>query len=87
MLSMYKRTFFGKLVKTENKSMKDIFGRELVALGSLVVLIIALGIYPKVLLNPLNTTVTQLTKVMEIKAVNEDSKEKLRALNSIGEVK
>ena len=87
MLAMYKRTFFGKLVKLENKSMKDIFGRELVALGSLVVLIIALGIYPKVLLNPLNTTVTQLTKVMEIKAVNEDSKEKLRALNSIGEVK
>ena len=67
--------------------MKDIFGRELVALGSLVVLIIALGIYPKVLLDPLNTTITQLTKVMEIKAVNEDSKEKLRALNSIGEVK
>ena len=87
MLAMYKRTFFGKLVKLENKSMKDIFGREVVALGSLVVLIIALGIYPKVLLDPLNTTVTQLTKVMEIKAVNEDSKEKLRALNSIGEVK
>ncbi len=87
MLAMYKRTFFGKLVKLENKSMKDIFGRELVALGSLVVLIIALGIYPKVLLDPLNTTITQLTKVMEIKAVNEDSKEKLRALNSIGEVK
>ena len=87
MLAMYKRTFFGKLVKLENKSMKDIFGREVVALGSLVVLIIALGIYPKVLLDPLNTTVTQLTKVMEIKAVNEDTKEKLRALNSIGEVK
>jgi NADH-quinone oxidoreductase subunit M len=87
MLAMYKRTFFGKLTKPENKSMKDIYGRELVALGSLVVLIIALGIYPKIILDPLNTSVTQLTKVMEIKAVNEDTKEKLRALNSIGEVK
>lgn len=87
MLSMYKRTFFGNLVKEENKNLKDIFGRELVALGSLVVLIIALGIYPKIILDPLNTSVTQLTKVMEIKAVNEDTKEKLRALNSIGEVK
>ena len=87
MLSMYKRTFFGKLVKQENKDMKDIHGRELFALGSLVVLIIALGIYPKVILDPLNTSVTQLTKVMEIKAVNEDTKDKLRALNSIGEVK
>ena len=87
MLSMYKRTFFGKLVKQENKDMKDIHGRELFALGSLVVLTIALGIYPKVILDPLNTSVTQLTKVMEIKAVNEDTKDKLRALNSIGEVK
>ena len=87
MLSMYKRTFFGNLVKEENKYLKDIFGRELVALGSLVVLIIALGIYPKIVLEPLNVSVTQLTKVMEIKAVNDDTKEKLRALNSIGEVK
>lgn len=87
MLAMYKRVFFGKLVKQENKDMKDIHGRELFALGSLVVLIIALGIYPKVILDPLNTTVTQLTKIMEIKAVNDDTKEKLRAVNSIGEVK
>ena len=87
MLVMYKRTFFGNLVKEENKSMKDIFGRELVALGSLVVLIIALGIYPKLILDPLNISVSHLTKVMEIKAVNEDTKEKIRALNSIGEVK
>ena len=86
MLAMYKRTFFGKLVKQENKDMKDIHGRELFALGSLVFLIIALGIYPKVILDPLNTSVTHLTKVMEIKAVNEDTKEKLRAVNSIGEV-
>ena len=67
--------------------MKDIYGRELVALGSLVVLIIALGIYPKIILDPLNTSVTQLTKIMEIKAVNDDTREKLKALNSIGEVK
>jgi len=87
MLAMYKRTFFGKLITPENKSMKDIRGRELVALGSLVVLIIGLGIYPKIILDPLNTSVTQLTKVMEIKAVNDDTKEKLKALNSIGEVK
>ncbi|AXX96304.1 MULTISPECIES: NADH-quinone oxidoreductase subunit M [Arcobacter] len=87
MLSMYKRTFYGKLVKPENKTIKDIFGRELVALGSLVVLIIALGIYPKLILEPLNGSVTQVINVMEIKAVNDDTKEKLKALNSIGEVK
>jgi len=87
MLAMYKRTFFGNLVKEENKKLKDIFGRELVALGSLVVLIIALGIYPKIILDPLNVSVTHLTKVMEIKAVNDETKERLRILNSIGEDK
>ena len=87
MLSMYKRTFFGKLVKVENKSLKDIFGRELVALGALVVVIIGLGIYPKIILAPLNPTLNQLINVMEIKAVNEDSKIRLKVSNSIGENK
>lgn len=87
MLSMYKRTFFGELIKPENIKMKDIFGREVVALGSLVVLIIALGIYPKVVLDPLNNSVERLTKVMIEKSELPETKEKLRALNSIGEVK
>lgn len=87
MLAMYKRTFFGRLTNPKNKNLKDIFGREAVALFSLVALIIALGIYPKVILDPLNTTVKHLTQVMQIKAVNQDTKDKLKALNSIGEVK
>ena len=87
MLSMYKRAFFGKVIKVENKNIKDIFGREIIALGSLVFLIISLGIYPKLILDPLNASVTQVIKIMEIKAVNDNTKEKLKALNSIGEVK
>ena len=87
MLSMYKRTFFGKLVKPENKSMKDIFGRELFALGSLVILIIVLGIYPKVMLTPLNSTLNNLITVMDTKAVNEETRLRLRSANSIGEIK
>ncbi len=87
MLVMYKRTFFGNLTKPENIKLKDIFGREIVALGSLVILILALGIYPKVILEPLNNSVTQVTKIMELKAVNEDTKERLKVLNSVGEAK
>ena len=87
MLSLYKRTFFGKIVKTENKSMKDIFGRELLALGSLVVLIIALGIYPKLILKPLDPTLINLVNVMDTKAVNDETKVRLKDSNSIGEVK
>lgn len=87
MLAMYKRTFFGDIVKEENKKLKDIHGRELVALSSLVLLIIALGVYPKVILDPLNTSVKHLTQVMQVKAVNEDTKEKLKSLNIVGEIK
>jgi NADH-quinone oxidoreductase subunit M len=35
----------------------------------------------------LNASVTHLTQVMESKAVNESTKDKLRALNSTGEIK
>ncbi len=87
MLAMYKRTFFGKLITSENKSMKDIFGRELLALGSLVVLIIALGIYPKLILKPLDPTLINLVNVMDTKAVNDETKVRLKDSNSIGEVK
>ena len=87
MLAMYKRTFFGDLVKEENKSMRDIYGRELVALSSLVLLIIGLGIYPKVILDPLDLSVKKVIKIMDVKAVNQDTKDRLRELNTIGEVK
>ena len=87
MLSMYKRTFFGELLKKENKDMKDIHGRELFALGSLVILIISLGIYPKVILQPLDISVEKVIKIMEVKSVDEKTKERLRSLNSISEVK
>jgi NADH-quinone oxidoreductase subunit M len=87
MLSMYKRTFFGELVKKENKDMKDIHGREIVALGSLVFLIITLGVYPKVILEPLDLSVQKVIKIMDVKSVEERTKERLRSLNTIGEVK
>tara|TARA_B100001063_G_scaffold134037_1_gene125390 strand:- start:4306 stop:4767 length:462 start_codon:yes stop_codon:yes gene_type:complete len=87
MLAMYKRTFFGELIKDENKAMKDIHGRELIALGSLVFLIISLGVYPKVILEPLNVSVEKVVKIMDVKSVDEKTKERLRSLNSIGEVK
>lgn len=87
MLSMYKRTFFGELLKKENKDMKDIHGRELLALGSLVFLIISLGVYPKVILEPLDISVQKVIKIMDVKSVEQKTKDRLRELNTIGEVK
>ena len=64
-------------------SLKDIYGRELVALGSLVILIIFLGIYPKIILDPLNVSVTNHLQIMESKAIKIETKDKLNELNSI----
>lgn len=87
MLSMYRRSFFGTITNKENLNIKDIFGKELFSLASLVLLIIFLGIYPRIILEPLNTSVTSLIKVMEVKAINTDTVEILERINSIGEKK
>ena len=83
MLSMYKRTFFGNLVKKKIK-IKRYFWKRISCFRFFSCFNYCIRYLSKNILDPLNTSVTQLTKVMEIKAVNEDTKEKLRALNSIG---
>ncbi|WP_198305884.1 NADH-quinone oxidoreductase subunit M [Arcobacter vandammei] len=82
MLNMYRQTFFGRLKKI-NMNIKDVYGRELVALGSLVILILFLGIYPKIILEPLNVSVINHLQIMESKAIKIETKDKLNELNSI----
>jgi NADH-quinone oxidoreductase subunit M len=47
MLWMYQRAMFGPLVKSENKSLKDLNFREVVILLAMTVMIFWIGIYPK----------------------------------------
>lgn len=82
MLNMYKQTFYGRL-KNINLNIKDIYGRELVALASLVIMIIFLGIYPKIILEPLDISVTNHLQIMESKAIKLETKDRLNELNSI----
>lgn len=82
LLYMYKKTFFGKITKEENKSLKDLNSREILVLGSIVCLIIILGIYPKIILKPLDTSSKQVIEFMKIKAVEDKTKEKLKILNN-----
>ena len=67
----------------KNLNLKDIYGRELVALSSLVIVIICFGIYPKIILEPLNISVTNHLQIMETKAIKIETKDKLHELNSI----
>ncbi|XPV68843.1 MAG: NADH-quinone oxidoreductase subunit M [Halarcobacter sp.] len=87
MLVMYKKSFFGPLTNPENEKLQDIKGREVAALLPLVALVVILGVYPKPILDPVNKSVSQLVEIMQIKAVNQDTKSKILQYNSIGEVK
>lgn len=51
LLWAYERVFTGEPTKEENKVLKDLSGREIALMAPLVVLIIVLGLYPKVLLD------------------------------------
>ena len=87
MLVMYKKSFFGPCTNPENLKLKDIYGKEIVALIPLVALVVALGVYPKPLLGPIDKSVTQLVEIMQLKAVTPTAKAKILELNTIGEVK
>lgn len=87
MLVLYKKTFFGPITNPENEKLEDIKGRELVALVPLVALVVILGVYPKPVLNPVDTSVKHLVEVMEIKAQTKVAKTQIVLSNTIGEAK
>ncbi len=83
MLVMYKKVFFGPLTNDANKNLEDVKGRELAALVPIVALVVILGIYPKPILKPVDTSVSQLVEVMQIKAINPTTKARILEANSI----
>lgn len=83
MLNLYRNTFFGVVTKEENKTLKDLCPRELSALVALVVLVIALGVYPKPLLDPIDTSVKQMLKLMKYKAISPKTKTSLSEVSVI----
>jgi NADH-quinone oxidoreductase subunit M len=54
MLSMVQRVFFGPITHDENKHLKDINGRELVAAAPLVLMIFVIGLFPRIFLDPIH---------------------------------
>lgn len=74
MLSAYKKMFFGEVTKDENKELKDVNKRELIALIPLSILTIWLGVYPKVLLEPISKSVEGVVSLMHEKALDEETK-------------
>ncbi len=87
MLTLYKRSFFGPITNDENRNLKDLTGQEVSALAPLVLLVVLLGVYPKPVLDPIDHSVKQMISNMEKKAVNQDTKDFINEVNSVGKEK
>jgi NADH-quinone oxidoreductase subunit M len=77
MLAAYKKMFFGEVTKEENKNLPDVNKRELIALVPLVVITAWLGIYPKPILSPINTSVESVVQLMHEKAISAEAKKRI----------
>jgi NADH-quinone oxidoreductase subunit M len=77
MLAAYKKLFFGNITKEENRNLPDLNKRELGALIPLVILAIWLGIYPKPILDPIDTSVKSIVQLMHDKAQSEEAKTRI----------
>jgi NADH-quinone oxidoreductase subunit M len=58
--------FFGKIENKENESLKDLSFREHSLLIPLVILIFAIGIYPKYFMNYFSSPVKGLVKTSDV---------------------
>jgi NADH-quinone oxidoreductase subunit M len=60
MLWLYRRVIFGELVKDTLKGIRDMRANEVIAFAPLVVLVIVMGVYPSLFLDPMHASVNQL---------------------------
>jgi NADH-quinone oxidoreductase subunit M len=74
MLAAYKKMFFGEVTVEENKTLKDVNKRELVALIPLVIITAWLGIYPKPVLGPISNSVESVVQLMHEKSITKEAK-------------
>jgi NADH-quinone oxidoreductase subunit M len=65
MLSMVQKVFFGPLAKKENKSLKDVTPRELLAAAPLVAMIFILGLFPKIFLDQMHPACSRVIADLE----------------------
>jgi NADH-quinone oxidoreductase subunit M len=61
-LYLYRRIIFGALVKPSLQAIQDLTAREIAILAPLVVITIALGVYPKPVLDVTTPAVAKLVK-------------------------
>ena len=65
MLWMFQRVMFGEITKEENRKVKDLGGREVLILCSVVFFIVLMGVYPKMFFKKMDTSVAGLPELRE----------------------
>jgi NADH-quinone oxidoreductase subunit M len=60
LLWMYQRVMHGPVTNEKNTRLPDLSARELALLAALVLFIIVLGVYPRLILDPMQASVTNL---------------------------
>ncbi len=87
MLRALKNTFFGPITKPENENLPDLDAKELTALIPLVAIVIWLGVYPKPVLGPIDTTTKALVQMMHEKAQTKEAKKTILVSKKAKEAK
>jgi len=77
MLAAYKKMFFGEITKDENRDLKDINKRELLALIPLSIITVWLGVYPMPILGPIDNSVKSVVQLMHNKSTTELAKSRI----------
>jgi len=87
MLTMYKHVVFGPVTKDENRTLRDLSAREVMAVVPVIVMIIWMGVYPKPFIDRIEPTVNVLMQRLERAGANRHMGDAPRpfASNTAGE--
>ncbi len=77
MLNLFRESFFGKSKSEKNSTLKDLNKKELMALIPLTLVVLWLGVYPKPVLNPIDSSVKKMIHLMQLKAQTPQTKQRL----------
>ncbi|NPA74140.1 MAG: NADH-quinone oxidoreductase subunit M [Epsilonproteobacteria bacterium] len=87
MLNLFRESFFGKSKSEKNKDLKDLDKNELMALVPLVIVVLWLGVYPKPILTPIDSSVKKMLTIMKLKAQTPQAKKRLLVVKKVKEAK
>jgi NADH-quinone oxidoreductase subunit M len=83
MLNVFRKSFFGQVTNSKIIGLKDLTRREVAALVPLTLLVIILGVYPKPILEPAESSAKKLVELMFKKSQSFEAKLSILDYNSI----